>query len=220
MITMRYDLGVCACVLSRFICVWLCNPVDSSLPSSLSIGFYRQNTGVDCHAFLQGILEGSPGLQCRLILYHWARGKPWPHCNSCQRSSMCLIRRKKRKYAYTKSCQFKITLINSQNAQTWSDQHTSLECMSCMSCMTIWHTHFPRALTLILNTGFSYLKSFTDPPRWVHFWSNVFTSKKSCSWCTIDNSSVSWAAKLNKRLATRSKQTSHTPACEIRMPAS
>ena len=98
MITMRYDLGVCACVLSRFICVWLCNPVDSSLPSSLSIGFYRQNTGVDCHAFLQGILEGSPGLQCRLILYHWARGKPWPHCNSCQRSSMCLIRRKKRKY--------------------------------------------------------------------------------------------------------------------------
>ena len=130
-----------------------------------------------------------------------------------------LLKEEKREntQAYTKSCQFKTTLINSQNVQTWSDQHTSL---AYMSCMTIWHTHFPRALTLILNTGFSYLKSFTDPPRWEHFWSNVFTSKKSCSWCTIDNSSVSWAAKLNKRLATRSKQTSYTPVCEIRMPAS
>ena len=25
-------------------------------------------------------------------------GKPWPHCNNCRRSSMCLIKWKKRKY--------------------------------------------------------------------------------------------------------------------------
>ena len=40
----------------------------------LFMGFSRQNTGVDCHFFLQGIFltqESNPGhLHCRQILYH------------------------------------------------------------------------------------------------------------------------------------------------------
>ena len=58
-------------------CPTLCKPMDSSLPSSSVHGDSPgKNTGVGCHALLQGIFptQGSkPGLlHCRQILYHWA----------------------------------------------------------------------------------------------------------------------------------------------------
>ena len=53
----------------------LCNPMDCNLPGSSVHGdSLGKNTGVGCHAFLQGIVstQGSnPGLpHCRQILYH------------------------------------------------------------------------------------------------------------------------------------------------------
>ena len=56
-------------------CLTLCNPVDCSLPgSSVHWDSPGKNTGVGCHALLQGIFptQGlSPGLpHCRQILYH------------------------------------------------------------------------------------------------------------------------------------------------------
>ena len=52
--------------------VWLCNPMDCSLPGS-SVHFPGNSTGVDCHFLLQGIFptQGSnPGLShCRQMLY-------------------------------------------------------------------------------------------------------------------------------------------------------
>ena len=56
-------------------CVTLCNPMDCSLPGSSVHGdFPGKNTGMGCHALLQGIspTQGSnPGLlQCKWILYH------------------------------------------------------------------------------------------------------------------------------------------------------
>ena len=55
-------------------CLTLCNPMDCSPPGSSDHGNSSgKNTGVDCHALLQGILptQGSnPGLlHCRKILY-------------------------------------------------------------------------------------------------------------------------------------------------------
>ena len=64
-------------------CPTLCNPMDCSLPgSSVHRDFPGKNTGVGCHALLQGIFptQGSnPGLQhCRQILYHLEPpGKPY-----------------------------------------------------------------------------------------------------------------------------------------------
>ena len=69
------------CVLSRFCCVQLCETLWPTrlLCSSDSPG---KNTGVGCHALLQGIFltQGSnPNLSCLLhcwwILYHWATRK-------------------------------------------------------------------------------------------------------------------------------------------------
>ena len=56
------------------LCLTLCDPMDCSLPGSFVHGDSPgQNTGVGCHALLQGIFltQGSnPGLPyCRLILY-------------------------------------------------------------------------------------------------------------------------------------------------------
>ena len=56
-------------------CPTLCNPMDCSPPGSSVHGDSPgKNTGVGCHAHLQGIFptQGSnPGLlHCRLILYH------------------------------------------------------------------------------------------------------------------------------------------------------
>ena len=61
----------------------LCNPVDCTLPGSSVHGDSAgKNTGVACHAFVQGIFpsQGSnPGLlHCRQILYHLShQGSPW-----------------------------------------------------------------------------------------------------------------------------------------------
>ena len=56
-------------------CLTLCNPMDWSLPGSSVLGDSPgKNSGVDCHALLQGIFptQGSnPDLpHCRWILYH------------------------------------------------------------------------------------------------------------------------------------------------------
>ena len=56
-------------------CPILCNPMDCSLPGSSVHGHSPgKNTGVGCHALLQGIFptkRSNPGLlHCRWILYH------------------------------------------------------------------------------------------------------------------------------------------------------
>ena len=56
-------------------CPTLCNPIDCSLPgSSVHGNSPGKNTGVGCHALLQGIFPtqgSSPGLlHCRWTLYH------------------------------------------------------------------------------------------------------------------------------------------------------
>ena len=62
--------GKAACVLSHFHHVRLCDPIDRSQPgSSVHRVFPGKNTGVSCHALLQGIswscsdLDGKPRLQ-------------------------------------------------------------------------------------------------------------------------------------------------------------
>ena len=68
------------CAVLRLVsqlCLTLCNPMDSSLPGSsvpfLPGNFPGTNTGMGCHALLQGIFptqESNPGLlHCRGILY-------------------------------------------------------------------------------------------------------------------------------------------------------
>ena len=65
----------CAVCLVAQSCPPLCDPMDCSPPSSSVHGNSSgKNTGVGCHALLQGIFptQGSnPGLShCRWILYH------------------------------------------------------------------------------------------------------------------------------------------------------
>ena len=68
-------LFVCVCVLVTQSCLTLCDPMDCSPPSRLLCpsDFPGKNTGVGCHAFLQGIFptEGSNLglLHGRQILY-------------------------------------------------------------------------------------------------------------------------------------------------------
>ena len=85
--------------LVAHLCLTLCDPVDSSPPGSSVHGDSPgKNTGVGCHAFLQGIFPAqwsNPGLpHCRWILYclspqgsprilEWvadsfSRGTSWP----------------------------------------------------------------------------------------------------------------------------------------------
>ena len=72
---------VCVC-MSAQLCLTLCNPMDCSPPGSSIHGVSPgQNTGVGCHALLQGIFltQGSnPGLpHCRRVLYHLShQGSP------------------------------------------------------------------------------------------------------------------------------------------------
>ena len=64
-------------------CLTLCDPMDCGPPgSSVQWDSPGRNTGVGCHALLQGIFpnQGSnPGLpHCRRILYHLShQGSPW-----------------------------------------------------------------------------------------------------------------------------------------------
>ena len=73
---------VCVCLVTQS-CPILCDPMDCSLPgSSIDRDSPGKNTGVGCHALLQGIFptQGSnPGLpHCRQILYHLShQGSPW-----------------------------------------------------------------------------------------------------------------------------------------------
>ena len=68
-------IGTCLCVLVPQSCLTPCDPMDCSPPgSSAHGGSPGQNTGVGCHALLQGIFptQGSnPGL---LRLLHWQPG--------------------------------------------------------------------------------------------------------------------------------------------------
>ena len=65
----------CACMLSHFGCVQLfVTPLTIACQAPLSMGFSGKNTGVGCHALLQGIFltQGwNLGLpNCRQVLYH------------------------------------------------------------------------------------------------------------------------------------------------------
>ena len=82
-----FSLWVCECVCTVLClltqsCLTLCEPMDCSLPgSSVHRDSLGKNTGVGCHALLQGIFptQGSnPGLpHCRWILYHLShQGSP------------------------------------------------------------------------------------------------------------------------------------------------
>ena len=72
---------LCCCLVTR-LCPTLCDPTDCSPPgSSVHVDSPGKNTGVGCHALLQGIFptQGSnPGLpHCRRILYCLShQGKP------------------------------------------------------------------------------------------------------------------------------------------------
>ena len=68
------------------LCWTLCDPMDYSLLGSLSMGFSSKNTGVGCHARLQGIFpsQGSnPGLHGQTGSWSLVpRGKPvHPYCS-------------------------------------------------------------------------------------------------------------------------------------------
>ena len=74
---LQYPSSSTSCaVLCLVTCrVWLCNPMDCSPPgSSVHGNSPGKNTGVGCHALLQGIFatqQLNPGLlHCRQILYH------------------------------------------------------------------------------------------------------------------------------------------------------
>ena len=78
--------SVRACLLSRFSCVWLCNPMDCRpLGSSVLGDSLGKNTGVGCYAVLQIFPTQEQNLclpcllHCRLILYHWATGEAQWH---------------------------------------------------------------------------------------------------------------------------------------------
>ena len=53
-------------------CPTLCNPMDCSLPGSPVHGNSPgKNTGVGCHAFLQGMFPTQGSNSCLLCLLHW-----------------------------------------------------------------------------------------------------------------------------------------------------
>ena len=67
-------LHVYACMLNYFSCVQLCDPMDCSLPGSSFHGIPGKNTGVGCHALVQGICP-IQGLYLPLLsLLHWQAG--------------------------------------------------------------------------------------------------------------------------------------------------
>ena len=76
------QMNAVLCLVAQ-LCLTFCDPMDSSLPGSSVHGDSPgKNTGVGCHALLQGIFptQGwNPGFpQCRWILYHLThQGSPW-----------------------------------------------------------------------------------------------------------------------------------------------
>ena len=64
-----------ACMLSRFGCVWLCNPMDCSPPGSSVHGISQARVREwCCHALLQGIFQTQGSNQQLLSLLHWQVG--------------------------------------------------------------------------------------------------------------------------------------------------
>ena len=56
-------------------CLTLCDPVDSrACQAPLSIGFSVKNTGMGCHALLQGIFLTQGSNSCLFHLLHWQTG--------------------------------------------------------------------------------------------------------------------------------------------------
>ena len=80
-LNLSLSLSFALCLVSQS-CLTLCNPMDCSLPgSSVHGNSPGKNTGVGCHALLQGIFPtrgSNPGLShCRQILYHLShQGSP------------------------------------------------------------------------------------------------------------------------------------------------
>ena len=80
-VCVRARVSVCACLVAQ-LCLILCNPMDCSPPgSSIHGDSPGKNTGVGCHALLQGIFPtqvSNPGFpHCRWILYHLShQGSP------------------------------------------------------------------------------------------------------------------------------------------------
>ena len=67
-----YTLVMCTVTT---VCPTLCNPVDCSLPGSSVHGdFLGKNTGVGCHALLQGIFSIQVSNPHLLHLLHWQVG--------------------------------------------------------------------------------------------------------------------------------------------------
>ena len=65
MVAKEDNQGVCCVCLVAQSCPILCNPMDDSLPGSSVHGdSARKNTGMGCHAHLQGTLP-NPGTQLR-----------------------------------------------------------------------------------------------------------------------------------------------------------
>ena len=69
----KHFASICICLVVQ-LCSTLCDPTNCSLPGSSILGYSPgKNSGVGCHALLQGIFptQGSnPGLlYCRWILY-------------------------------------------------------------------------------------------------------------------------------------------------------
>ena len=69
-----YEITYVLCLVAQ-LCQTLCVPMDCSLPGfSVHGDSPGKNTGVGCHALLQGIFltqTSNPGLlHCRRILYH------------------------------------------------------------------------------------------------------------------------------------------------------
>ena len=81
------------CLVAQ-LCPTLCDPMDCSLPGpSVHWDSPGKNTGVGCHALLQGIFptQGSnPGLpHCRWILYHLSHWGSWSWSSSNTLATWC-----------------------------------------------------------------------------------------------------------------------------------
>ena len=75
---------MCVHVLSHFSCVRLfVTPWTVASQAPLSMGFSRQETGVGCHALLQGIFPTQGSNSCLLCLLHRQVGSlPLHHLGS------------------------------------------------------------------------------------------------------------------------------------------
>ena len=128
---------VCVMCVHAQSCLTLCNPMDCSLPGSSVHGDSPgKNTGVGCHALLQGIFptQGSnPGLpHCRQILYQLSRkGSPrileWVAYPFSSRSSQPRTQtRVERRFS---SVQFSRSVV-SDSLRPHESQHTRPPCPS------------------------------------------------------------------------------------------